>query len=203
MKITVSIAAVMIALGAPAFAGSIAPVVPVAPIAPAVAPVVDWSGFYIGGSYGADSGTMGYTPGSNYTFDPATSYGGFAGYNLQNGAFVYGAEVWVGSTSAFPSGFPAEGYDYMADLKLRAGYAMGDVMVYGFAGGSMSQYTEVGPPWQNYGYNIGVGVDVKITGNMFAGVEYIRRDMTGDTNNPGQTQNTILNSVQARVGWKF
>ena len=55
----------------------------------------DWSGLYAGASYSSESG---YGDWYNPTFNPdfpmsGSLYGGFAGYNMQNGAFVYGGEL--------------------------------------------------------------------------------------------------------------
>ncbi len=139
-KLTLMAATAAALAHTPALAGSPeAPVFPVTQIAPPA--TTDWSGFYAGGMVSFDDAGFinffnGGVPGSAFPEDSATTFGGFAGYNFQNGAFVYGGELSVSSGGFGASGFPAAYFETIFDLKGRAGYSFGDVLVYGVVGGS-------------------------------------------------------------------
>jgi len=199
-----SAAAVALIAGPAAAGGLDDPVVTVQPTAPTIASSYDWSGFYIGAQGGALMGDMEYTPGLSFDIDPELTYGAFAGYNFQDGAMVYGGEIAGSVFDGYPVGFPTETFDYIVDAKLRVGYAMDNVLVYGFGGVSTAQYTDaVSDSWQLYGANFGLGGEVGVTDNVAVGVEYIGRYLTGDTATAGQTQDNWLHGVQARVSFRF
>ena len=200
MNKTVIATFVAIAAG-PAMAGSLY-VPPAEVIAQPVTTSYDWSGGYLGGSAGALFGTMDYTPGGSWTIGAALTYGGFAGYNVQNGAFVYGGELSANMYDGYPTGFPTESFSYILDAKARAGYAMDDVLVYGFAGGSLSHYNEV-TNWPLYGANFGAGVEFGLFDHVTVGGEYIGRYLTGSTTAPGQSNTDWLHGAQARVALRF
>ncbi len=191
-----------------AIAGNVIPPEPdPAPYVPAPS-VYDWSGAYFGGYAGQGMGTMEYeNPAVGpYDLDPNWSYGAFAGYNWQAGNLVYGVEASVGLFQGFPVGFPTESYDYIADARARVGHAMDNVLVYGFAGGSIGQYTISGTPpsWTIYGANYGAGLEFGVTDNLSIGGEYVGHYLTSsDTNNPGQNQNTVLHELRARAAVRF
>lgn len=204
-RILMTSAAFVIAAGA-ATAGTVAPPAPdPVPVAPTPAPAYDWSGAYFGGYAGGGMGTMEYqTPAFGpYDIDPAWSYGAFAGYNWQSGNLVYGVEASVGLFQGFPVGFPGESYDYIVDARARVGHAMDNVLVYGFAGGSIGQYTIPPDSWSIYGANYGAGLEFGVTDNLSIGGEYVGHYLTGETNVAGQTQNTILHELRARVAVRF
>lgn len=190
-----------------AIAGNVTPPEPdPAPYVPAPS-VYDWSGAYVGGYAGQGMGTMEYeNPAVGpYDIDPAWSYGAFAGYNWQAGNLVYGVEASVGLFQGFPVGFPNETFDYMADLRARVGHAMDNVLAYGFAGGSIGQYTIPSIPatFSIYGANYGAGLEFGITDNLSIGGEYVGHYLTGETHNPGQDQNTILHELRVRAAVRF
>lgn len=169
---------------------------------PMSAPVYDWSGIYAGAGAGALFGSMDYAPGGAWSIGNAMTYGGFAGYNFQSGSMVYGGELAVNMYDGFPAGFPAESFSYIADAKARVGYAMDNILGYGFAGGSLSEYNEV-TTWGLYGANFGAGVELGVTDNISVGGEYIGRYLFGDTATPGQVQTNWLHGAQARVAIRF
>ena len=202
-------AAAMTAAGiGTAFAGSPTPAVEEPPvIVPAAAPEI-WDGAYVGATFGSRAGgDMTYTPGPSYaSLEPGQSAGLFGGYNFQNGNMVYGGELAYSRVNApgFGAvGFPGETFDYFFDAKLRAGVAMDNVLLYGFAGFSSSTYDDTFSFWNVSGANYGLGMDIKMGDNFFAGAEYIIRNLSGDTNNPGQVQDTTIQALQLRAGWKF
>ena len=79
------------------------------------------------------------------------------------------------------------------------------VLVYGFAGGSIGQYTIPAVPatWSIYGANYGAGLEFGITDNVSIGGEYVGHYLTGETNIAGQSQNTLLHELRARVAIRF
>lgn len=108
MKFFFALATASVLTAGTAMAGSLAPVeVEPAPTVPYVAPVVaDWSGFYVGGMGGIHNGdliTLPAIPGPTLAFD-GTTYGGFVGYNFQQGNIVYGAEIAAQMGSATVGG---------------------------------------------------------------------------------------------------
>ena len=76
--------------------------------APVVVPVANWTGFYLGAQGGVVSHRGRFTdtsPVDGVLLDGSASeiggtFGGYAGFNLQQGAFVFGIEAdgsWVGA----------------------------------------------------------------------------------------------------------
>ncbi len=202
-----------------AFAGTVLAGNP-APISPAAAVIVppvantgaDWGGFYLGATYGMGlGGDMEYVTGGAVqgTFDDLESgsnYGAFAGYNIQRNNLVFGGEIaysQVDTPGYGPIGFPAETFNYFVDGKARVGYAMNKVLVYGFAGYTVSQFELGANTWATNGFNYGAGVDIMLGEHMFMGAEYIGRNLSGETSNAGQIQTTNIQAVQLRAGWKF
>lgn len=174
----------MAAAGGPADVGS--EPMPTATAAPAA--VHDWSGFYGGLSYGRATGETNYysAPGTfgNGPWDVEGNLPGlFAGYNVQNGNFVYGAELsaMFGDVRGTPSGFEEQQYEDVIDLKARVGYAAGSALFYGALGYSTSKFTEdYADSLQTMsGLGYGVGVDVAIAGRYSIGAEYYSRDLNG------------------------
>ncbi|MCB1337006.1 MAG: outer membrane beta-barrel protein [Maritimibacter sp.] len=172
--------------------------------APVVAPVYDWSGAYVGATGGWQFGSSTLDPGATVDVDGAASYGAFAGYNFQNGNMVYGGELAAGLYNGFPVGSPTASYDYVIDAKARAGIAMDNVLLYGFAGPSLASFTDAGANQYNLlGANFGVGGEYGVTDNLSVGLEYIGHYLTGDTAAPATTQTDWLHGVQARVALRF
>tara|TARA_R110000850_G_scaffold162432_5_gene287303 strand:- start:1033 stop:1686 length:654 start_codon:yes stop_codon:yes gene_type:complete len=174
--------------------------------------VTDWSGFYAGVSYGFVQDSMAsYQNGAfgGNLFVGGDSFGGFAGYNFQRANFVYGAELgYTAGPFAAREGFHTLTTQDYLDLKLRLGYSMGKVLFYGFAGYSTATFYEdsVAPATTIDGLNYGVGVDYQITERIFAGVEYVARDLSGEfdqTDFPNWTFEGPSSSVNLRVGFSF
>lgn len=104
-----------------------------------------WSGFYVGIHGGAAFADVDVTPGSlsppgtegtNVDADGAL-FGALAGYNFQNGSFVYGLEgdVSFGEASGSNlSGVPSVDIDFAASARLRAGVVFDNALVFATAG---------------------------------------------------------------------
>lgn len=198
------------------FAGNVEIAVPV--ISPVTAPASvgvgpAWEGFYIGASSAYENGDQSYLSGGAFSNGPweihGSTFGAFAGYNFQAGPMIYGAEAayLIGDVgSAIPSEFGAN-YARFLDIKARAGYALGDAMLYGVVGQSLGVWEDrVGPPETTItsGLNYGLGVDYQITERFFLGAEYLVRDLSADFDAPSDVGVvTQSQSAQIRVGLRF
>ncbi len=186
-----------------------APVISPAPVGVGSA----WEGFYAGGLVGWETGEQNYFSGGAFSNGPwgleGVNYGAFAGYSFQTGSLVYGAEASYALgdiDSDIPSSFGAN-YASFFDIKARAGYAVGDALVYGVLGGSLGKWEDrTGPPdtASATGVNYGLGVDYQINDSVFVGAEYLVRDLTGDfENDPSVGIDSLTQSAQIRVGLRF
>ncbi len=196
------------AYGSTAFAGSVvAPVVDTVAIAPPVAQD-DWGGFYLGGMYGLHSGTWVGTGQFSDTFSAEGNlYGAFAGYNVQRNALVFGGELAYSMGDITYSDaigpIPTDG-DTFLDAKARLGYAAGNVLVYGVAGGTMATSSDALYTADLTGFNYGGGAQMKLSNGLFFGAEYLVRDVSGV--NPNDNLSTIdltTQTIQIRVGKQF
>ena len=207
MKTLLMSAAITCGLATSALAGEIdSPAIPTAPVIPAA---TDWSGFYLGASASFNSGSFEYYV--NDVFDAAFDmsgdmYGGFAGYNIQRDALVFGAEV------AYSSGETVATYDVLSqdlaettiDAKARVGYAFGDILLYGVAGGTLATVENSRTSVELNGMNYGAGVQMKFGNGMFVGAEYLIRDLSGvNPDREGVTYEYNIQSVALRAGWQF
>lgn len=173
----------LLALGmAPAFAADAVMEEPPAPAAPMEQPPVNtWSGPYAGVTLGY--GFAGQTDIGNPALEVETDgflAHGFAGYQMENGGFVYGleADLGYGGYEGDNAGVESKaGLD--GSLRARLGVAVTpDILVYGTAGGALQSNkitdTVTGSSDRNthLGWTAGVGTDVKITEQVFGRVEY-------------------------------
>ena len=165
------------------------------PAAPAAAHPVDtgynWTGFYVGGSYGMMGGDLAWESGSEYQLTNNYLPGVFVGYNqtLSNGV-VIGAELeklfpknGVTGATSNPNDY---GYTSMVDAKFKVGMpilADKRLLLYGFGGmssGRMSASSNT-QTYMAYGANYGVGAEYAITNNIHIGAEVIGRSLDGYT----------------------
>lgn len=208
MKTIIKTFAAVAILTTPSFAGG--PTVfadePAPTYAPAPAAVHDWSGAYVGLSYGKTSGTMIYNDiATVFDFESGKTPSIFAGYLLQRGNLVYGGELaYSRGNDATIVGFTDEHLEEMIDLKGRVGFAANSALIYGVLGYSKVGYLEGTTGSQDTsGVNYGLGVDLAVSNRFSVGLEYLARKTDGDTTNPGQTRELDLNTVSLRVGLSF
>ena len=206
----------LIALGmAPAFAADAVMEEPPAPAAPMETPPVNtWSGPYAGVTlgYGFAGQTDVGDPALEIETDGFLAHG-FAGYQMQNGNFVYGLEGDVGYGGYEGDNLGVEskaGLD--GSLRARLGVAVTpDILLYGTAGGALqnNEITDaVGNSDSNthLGWTAGAGADVKITEQVFGRVEYRYTDFGSKDYNLGGTNfeaNSRDHRVMFGVGMKF
>jgi outer membrane immunogenic protein len=175
----------------------------------------DWAGFYGGISYGKASGEITYFKDNEHNNGPyklQDSYmpGFFAGYNFQNGNFVYGGEL----STMFNNIGDSEDADYsdVTDLKARAGYTFGNALLYGTMGVSFSKFSEAysglsdhdGEEMRGLGY--GIGVDYLIAGSYLIGLEFYNRDLNGAipyASGDWSVEDSGFETLTVRLGMQF
>ena len=158
-------------------------------------PASGWSGFYAGvsGGYGFGTSTVAPAPGAQATNGTGGwNLGGQAGYNMDMGGFILGAEAdlqWsnVGYTEAIPGvGSFKAGIDFYGTLRGRAGMAFGQVMPYVTGGvaagrGSASLTNPGGVTTSqsatHMGWTAGVGLEAQATQNISIKAEYLYVDL--------------------------
>lgn len=173
----------------------------------------DWSGAYAGFSASAISGELFATlPGTfaaTNQWEDSTTIGGFAGYNWQDGNLVYGVELGVNYTiddMMIAGAATADDFLYgLIDLRGRVGYAVDDALFYAAAGLSMMDASLNVEDADDFGYNIGFGVDYQVTETFVLGLDYTYRRIDGEITNPAnpfQTENTF-NTISLRAAYRF
>ena len=176
------------------------------PAAVMMAPVYDWTGFYIGanGGYGSNRACWGNFNGVGVAEGCNSKSGGLvggqAGYRAQFGQFVVGAEVegdWANLRASLPSTFVPGGTDSTKVTSVflftgQVGYAVNAALFYLKGGGALANNNFL---IQNaagtglyyatshkLGATVGVGFEYGFTPNWSAGIEYDRL-MMGNNNN--------------------
>jgi opacity protein-like surface antigen len=121
MKQTFISASIVAMLSTGAIAGNIdTPTADSVIAPPPTSTVTDWSGAYVGLSYGFASGDYSFTQlnGVNRDMDDGSLTQLFGGYQVQRGALVYGGELAFGSAQdTVVTGFPTAQVTDMIDLK--------------------------------------------------------------------------------------
>lgn len=210
MKKAVYISAIAVAsiLSAPAFAADVT--MYEAPPAAAVAPMMvqyDWSGGYVG-IHGGGGWTHMRTPVATYDLN-GWLLGGHAGFNLQNGNFVYGAEGDIGyrwNRTTIVPGVVARN-EWEGSIRARLGYAWDRTMLYGTGGVAFTHLrvsTPAGASSASYtGWTVGAGIEHAIQDNWTVRAEYRYTDF-GSRTFPGPTPVRLRDhSVRVGVSYKF
>lgn len=186
-----------------AFAGPVE-VPPVLP--PVVVPADEpFEGFYAGLEYGIVRGDVTrtdllVTPFPIVYESEGNAWGGFAGYNFQNGAMVFGGEVrMLHFQGVENAGFQ---FEDVIDVRARLGFAATeDLLLYAALGYSTASAVAGGVDVDLDGYNIGGGVEYNVTDRWFIGADVTTRDVEGAT--PAFSYDGSLNTATLRVGFRF
>jgi outer membrane immunogenic protein len=167
--------------------------------APFVAPGFDWTGPYIGIQAGYAWADLDNIPGVG-SADADGVLGGFhAGYNYDFGGFVVGGELDYDFANVEIDGGLGE-IDGVARAKLRAGADLGQVLVYGTAGGAYATADTVLGDFSDFGWLVGAGVDFAATDKIIVGAEYLYHDFS-DFDNTGLDVN--VHTLKAKASFKF
>jgi outer membrane immunogenic protein len=149
-----------------------------APYYPPAVTVYNWSGFYAGLNLGYQWGHA-----TNTNIDPAgIAGGGQLGYNWQMGQFVFGAETDIQISGADDTFAPYKfSNPWFGTLRGRAGYAINNMLLFGTFGlayGDLEgQFGGLSESKTLFGWTGGVGMEVGITPNWSAKVEYLYMDL--------------------------
>ncbi len=193
---------------------------PYYPKAPIVAPVYNWTGFYIGLNGGGAFGTSAWDSTNSFNISGGL-IGGTVGYNYQVGQAVFGVEAdgdWAdinGTTNAAcPLGCKTSD-SWLATVRGRLGYAADRFMPFvtgGVAFGDIRASTPGFPTTSkdNAGWTLGGGLEAAITGPWTAKVEYLYVDLgkfnCGLNCGAGLTVDNVsfrTNLIRAGVNYRF
>ncbi|MBV9564809.1 MAG: porin family protein [Bradyrhizobium sp.] len=183
--------------------------------APALAPIYNWTGFYVGG-FG------GYAQEDVSDFPLKGGFGGGTlGYNWQQGQFVYGIEadaaggdVSVSATAFVPFVGPltlSDKFNALGTVRGRVGFAVDQWLFYGTGGfawaneklsGSLLGVTASDSQLRT-GWTAGAGVEVMFAPHWSLKAEYLYRSFGSETIAGVSTGTTNLNSGQVGVNYHF
>jgi outer membrane immunogenic protein len=197
------------------------------PAVPMPADMYNWSGFYVGGQAGYGWGDADYAAdaggGVAGTFDIDGAFaGGNAGFNIQNGSWVFGVEgdvFWSGiegSGTAFDGDVITAEIHWMGSLRGRVGYAFDNVLPYVTAGVAVSD-TEIAiysdpdtlfgrDSNTHVGWTAGLGVEVGLSQNISTSLEYRYTDLGTKDYVFGPVDATgtgEVHTVGAALKWRF
>jgi outer membrane immunogenic protein len=141
-----------------------------------------WAGWYVGGNVGYEWATV---PGSSA--NPKGVAGGLqGGYNWQFGQFVFGGETDLQLSGADDTFAPWKfSNPWFGTLRARAGYAMNNILFYGTLGlgyGDLkAENLAANETHTMAGWAGGAGMEVGMTPNWSAKVEYLYMDLGNRT----------------------
>lgn len=178
--------ALVAAQGADAADLSVAPLYK-APPAP-VAPVYNWTGFYVGANGGGGWGSSWWQSQTTGIDLSGVQVGGTAGYNVQFGNAVLGVEGdldWSnlkGTSGATLCPGCTTSDTWLSTLRGRAGYAFGGIMPYVTGGLAVGDIRATAPGFAgasttNAGWTAGAGIEIALPGNWTAKAEYLHVDL--------------------------
>jgi outer membrane immunogenic protein len=171
---------------------------------PAMA-VYSWMGPYIGVNLGYQWGET-----TNNPTEPSGIAGGVqAGYNFQSGQFVFGGEADINLSGAEDTFAPWKfSNPWFGTVRGRAGVAMNNILFYatgGLAYGNLRG--EVGGLSENrtaLGWTVGLGMEVGLTQNWSAKVEYLYIDLADRGYTVTGTDNGLdSNLLRFGVNYRF
>lgn len=150
--------------------------------APAPAGMYNWAGPYAGVNVGYQWGKV-----TNSSIEPSGIAGGIqAGYNWQSGQFVFGAETDLQISSADDTFAPYKfSNPWFGTLRARGGYAINNMLIFatlGLAYGNVTgEFGGLEETKTQTGWTAGLGMEVGITSNWSAKVEYLYMDLGSRT----------------------
>lgn len=146
---------------------------------PAPASFYNWGGAYGGLNAGYEWGKI-----SNSNISPRGLEGGLQfGYNWQSGQFVFGGETDTQLTGADDTFAPYKfSNPWFGTVRARAGYAMNNILFYGTLGLAYGEikgtFFGLDESKTHVGWAGGLGMEVGMTPNWSAKVEYLYMDLS-------------------------
>lgn len=155
------------------------------------------------------------------SFDPGIGriQGFYAGYNFQNGNFVYGAEaVYAGLVGVIvDTNLEDREVMQVLDVRGRLGYVLGDLMFYGTLGwSSVQMHVHPGTLFKKLdnrpnrphdaaldGVNYGFGVEYNINNHWSAGVDFTHRSLSGEFPEATKKSKLDLDTLSIRLAYRF
>jgi outer membrane immunogenic protein len=164
------------------------------------APLTDWSGFSIGaiGSYASGEDDW---SGDDYELDDSFFGGGYVSYQRQFGNLVVGAEARALLGEQIEIDYPSFAYEGFYDLNAKVGFSTSSALVYTSGGVTWADIEEDGVDYNRQGYNVGAGVDFKVTENVYFGGEYTFRTLGADCEPHGDPFKLTHHSVSLKIGY--
>ena len=169
-------------------------------------PAFQWSGAYIGAHGGIASAKAPNPFRSGNGFDVGIQ----AGYNIQAGPAVFGAEIegsYLGGTRHDVTGGTLK-EKWRAAAKAKAGLSFDQTLVYGTAGVALTKFDKSdslnSADERRIGYLVGAGVEQGFAGGLSARLEYnyVRTPDVETTSIYGQSKKDI-NSQELKAGINY
>jgi outer membrane immunogenic protein len=164
-----------------------------------------WAGPYLGANLGYEWGSVNNNPAK-----PSGFVGGVqAGYNFQNGPWVFGVEGDIQAAGADDTFAPWKfSNPWFGTLRGRAGYAFSNVLFYGTAGLAFGELRAQTFGWTeshtSAGWTIGAGAEVMFAPNWSAKLEYLYIDLsTSQFAITGVSNGYSASVVRAGVNYHF
>ena len=163
----------------------------------------NWGGFYAGANLGYEWGKV-----TNTSINPDGVMGGAQlGYNWQSGAFVFGGETDIQASAADDTFAPWKfSNPWFGTLRARAGFALNNILVYGTLGlayGDLKgEFGGIDESKTELGWTGGLGMEVGLTPNWSAKVEYLYMDL-GDRSFSITGQDNGLQASVFRFGVNY
>ena len=164
-----------------------------------------WAGPYLGGTLGYEWGSVGNNP-----TKPSGLVGGLtAGYNWQNGPWVFGAEGDINLTGANDTFAPWKfSNPWFGTVRGCAGYAFNNILFYGTGGlafgGLRGETFGLSESHTSLGWTLGAGAEFGLAQNWTAKIEYLYIDL--DSSNfviTGAKNDYRFGVVRAGINFHF
>jgi outer membrane immunogenic protein len=165
-----------------------------------------WAGPYFGATLGYEWGSV-----DNNPTHPSGVAGGIdAGFNWQNGNFVYGGEADINFSAADDTFAPWQfSNPWFGTVRGRAGIAINNVLLFGTVGLAYGELTGTafGGPSESHtglGWTAGLGADVSFTQNWSARAEWLYLDLSDRHFSVTATNNGLAaNLVRLGLNYHF
>jgi outer membrane immunogenic protein len=164
-----------------------------------------WAGPYIGGNLGYAWGSV-----ANNPTKPSGFVGGVqAGYNWQNGSFVFGLEGDIQATGAEETFAPWKfSNPWFGTVRGRAGFAFNNVMFFGTGGLAFGELRAttfgVSESHTNAGWTLGAGAEMGLAPNWSAKIEYLYVDLANSNFViTGASNGYRFGLIRAGVNYRF